>query len=219
MISIGSDALDALLGGGIRSGVITDLYGESGSGKTQVCFAAAVNCSRIGGKVIFVDTSGTFRPERIKEIGGTSELLERIVYLRAFATNDQVSVIEHIPEIEPQLVIIDNLTSLFSVEYSGPSRHLAVMKHLHDLATSAIASRCAIIITNMVRNVPAETRDSVERAQQREYLGSSVSIYSHIKVKLEVADAQHSIFRAALIQPFRDKIALFRVSSQGISDP
>lgn len=198
--------------------MITDVYGESGSGKTQVCFAAAVNCSRRGGKVIFVDTSGTFRPERIKEIGGTSELLERMVYLRAFGTNDQASVIEHIPEIEPQLVIIDNLTSLFSVEYSGPSRHLAVMKHLHDLAISAISSRCAIIITNMVRNVPAETRDSAERAQQREYLGSSVSIYSHIKVKLEIADAQHSIFRAALIQPFRDKIALFRVSSQGISD-
>lgn len=227
LISTGSVALDALLGGGIRTGLITDIYGESGSGKSQLCFTIAVNCAKNGGKVLFVDTSGTFRAERIKEIGGTSALLEKIVYLRALGSKDQASVVNRIPEIEPQLVIIDDLTSLFSVEYSGASRHLAVMKHLHDLAITAIASRCAIMVTNMVRNVPGEIKDKADgssdqtfhRSEQKEYLGSSVSIYSHIKLKLEIVDPQRSIFRAMLIQPSKNEIALFRIASGGIFDP
>jgi DNA repair protein RAD51 len=226
MISSGSETLDTLLGGGIRSGMITDVYGESGSGKTQLCFTLAVNCIKNGGKVMFVDTAGTFRPERIMEIGGLRNVLEKITYLRALVTLDQINAILKIADLEPQLVIIDTVTGLFSVEYSGPSRHLAVMKHLRSLAMAAMASRCAVVVTNMVRSVPANVVDQVGRnvvpaispVQQREYLGSSVSIYSHIKLKLEIIDAKNSMFRAKLVQPPRADSIEFGISARGISD-
>ncbi|HKU48600.1 MAG TPA: ATPase domain-containing protein [Nitrososphaera sp.] len=226
LISTGSESLDDLLGGGIRSGMITDVYGESGSGKTQLCFTLAVNCAKNGDRVLFVDTAGTFRPERILEIGTSREVLEKITYLRAFGTADQVSVVQKIPQLDPQLLIIDTVTSLFSAEYSGPSRHLAIMKHLHDLAISAMASHCAVVITNMVRNVPATVIDQAGRnvaqaiipSQQREYLGSSVSIYSHFKLKLEIVDARNSVFRAVLVQPPGKDPATFGITSRGISE-
>ena len=226
MISTGSASLDELLGGGIRHGMITDVYGESGSGKTQMCFALAVNCIKEGGKVMFVDTAGTFRPERILEMAGSREVLEKITYTRAFGTADQINAIQKISELNPELVIVDTVTSLFSAEYSGPSRHLAVMKHLHDLAISAISSRCAVVVTNMVRNVPATIVDQAGRnvaqaivpSQQREYLGSSVSIFSHFKLKLEIVDAKGSIYRARLIQPPGGKTVAFSIESLGISD-
>jgi RecA/RadA recombinase len=226
MISSGSETLDTLLGGGIHSGMITDVYGESGAGKTQLCFTLAVNCIKNGGKVMFVDTAGTFRPERIMEIGGMWDVLEKITYLRALVTADQINAIQKIADLDPQLVIIDTVTGLFSVEYSGPSRHLAVMNHLRNLAMAALASRCAVVVTNMVRNVPTDVVDqpgrnvahAISPVQQREYLGSSVSIYSHIKLKLEIIDAKSSMFRAKLVQPPRAAAIEFGISTLGISD-
>jgi RecA/RadA recombinase len=225
-ISTGSKTLDALLGGGIRGGLITDVYGESGSGKTQLCFTAAVNCANSTGKVLFVDTAGTFRPERIMEIGGSAGVLEKITYLRALVTGDQISVIQKIADLDPRLVIVDTVTGLFSAEYSGPSRHLAVMKHLRNLAMAAITSRCAVLVTNMVRQVPDDVANQAGQdiahvmipALQREYLGSSVSLYSHIKIKLEIIETKSSRFRAKLIQPPNAAAAEFGVSARGITD-
>lgn len=207
--------------------MITDFFGESGSGKTQLCFNLAVNCIRNNGKVMFVDTAGTFRPERILEIGGHREVLEKITYLRPYGTSEQASAVQRISEMDAQLLIVDTVTSLYSAEYSGPARHLAVMKHLHDLAIAAVTSRCAVVVTNMVRSVPSTLLEQDDRniahavmpSQQREYLGSSVSIYSHFKIKLDIVDPKSSVFRARLIQPPGKEPVEFRISSAGISDP
>lgn len=227
MISTGSENLDTLLGGGVRAGMITDVYGESGSGKTQLCFTLAVNCINKNGKVLFVDTAGTFRPERIIDIGGSRDVLEKITYHRALVTADQINSVQKIFDLDPQLVVIDTVTGLFSAEYSGPSRHLMVMKHLRNLAMAAITSRCAVVVTNMIRSVPSNLVDQAGRnlartvipALQREYLGSTVSIFSHVKLKLEIIDAKHSLFRAKLVQPPKAAAIEYRVLTRGISDP
>lgn len=174
---------------------------------------------------MFIDTGGrTFRPERIEQFA--SDLLGRITYVRVLSTARQIEAIKKIPEINPQLVVIDTLTSLFSAEYSGPARHLAVMKHLHELALVAINTGCAVVVTNMVRNAPITVVDQAGRnvaqavvpSEQREYLGSSVSIYSHIKLKLEIVNAAKSSFQAVLMQPPSQDPAPFTITPQGISD-
>lgn len=225
LISTGSRSLDELLGGGIHGGMISDIYGESGSGKTQLCFNVALNCARNGGKVIFVDSAGTFRPERIVEIGGSREFLERITYVRPYATDHQESAVRRIFDVDMQLLIVDTVTSLYSAEFSGPARHLAVMKHLHELAVGALISGCAVVVTNMIRNVPS-TISSVaggdvaqaNTSQQVEFLGSSVSIYTHFKLKLEIVDPNSSTYRARLMQPPGRLPVEFRISSSGVSD-
>ncbi|HEU4822941.1 MAG TPA: DNA repair and recombination protein RadB, partial [Nitrososphaeraceae archaeon] len=61
IISTGSASLDSLLGGGIRSGLVTDFFGKSGTGKSQLCFSLCVNCAREifpGETIIFIDTTG-----------------------------------------------------------------------------------------------------------------------------------------------------------------
>lgn len=73
-LSTGSKALDTLLGGGIETGSITEMFGEFRSGKTQICHTLCVTCqmgSDSGGgegRALYIDTEGTFRPERIAEI-------------------------------------------------------------------------------------------------------------------------------------------------------
>lgn len=226
-IPTGSKAIDALLGGGVRIGMITDIYGESGSGKSQLCFTLCANCVKDAGSILFIDTSGTFRPERIMEISGSQLALEKITYIRAFTTIDQMNATRKILEVRPMLVVIDSLTSLFSTEYSGPERHRALMKYLHELALLAINSGCAIVVTNMVRTAPPITlvdqagrnvAQAVIPWQQREYLGSSVSIYSHMRMKLEIVDVANSSFQAVLVQPTGRVPVPFAITALGISD-
>ena len=161
------------------------------------------------------------------EISGSKLNLEKISYIRAFTTTEQSNATKKIIEIRPKLVVIDSLTSLFSTEYSGPERHRAIMKYMHQLAALAINLQSAIVVTNMVRNAPPiplvdQAGRNVAQAvipwQQREFLGSSVSIYSHIKMKLEIVDSAKSSFQAVLMQPPSREPVPFVITSSGISD-
>jgi RecA/RadA recombinase len=250
IISTGSLSLDRLLGGGIRTGLLTDIYGPSGAGKSQLCFSLCVNSAKYLKQkemIMFIDTVGTFRPERVSEIARqerNNEILDKIIFIRAFSTNDQIKSLKKIYDIKPLLIIIDSATSLFSTEYRGASRHLVLMNHLHELSFAAINFDCAVVITNMVRNIPvvrtitdqgdnkvnkviktpttttttATTTATSNSYQQREFMGTSVSIYSHIKLRLEIVNSEKSIVRASLMQPIRRAQVSFRIISRGFSD-
>ncbi|HEX2067221.1 MAG TPA: hypothetical protein VHF08_00800 [Nitrososphaeraceae archaeon] len=241
IISTGSLSLDRLLGGGIRTGLVTDIYGPSGTGKSQLCFSLCVNSAKYLKQkemIMFVDTVGTFRPERVSEIANqerNNEILDKIILIRAFSTNDQIKSIKKIYDIKPLLIIIDSATSLFSTEYKGAARHLVLMNHLHKLSFAAINFDCAVVITNMVRNVPvvrtitdhgdnnidkmiSTTTTTTNSYQQREFMGTSVSIYSHIKLRLQIVNSEKSIVEASLMQPMRRSPVSFRIISRGFSD-
>lgn len=212
-ISTGSKALDALLGGGVRTGMLTDVYGPAGSGKSQLCFALCAGCALAGRKALFIDTAGTFRPERIVEIAASREVLDNITVVRALNTEDQIAAVDKAADSDVELVIVDSLTSLFSTEYSGPARHLAVMSHMHALALLAINAPCAVVATNMVRAVPQEDGKGIER----EYLSSTVSMHAHVRLKFEIVNAGKSSYRATLVQP-PGSSARFSISRGGIHD-
>jgi RecA/RadA recombinase len=239
IISTGSLSLDRLLGGGIRTGLVTDIYGPSGTGKSQLCFSLCVNSAKYLKQkemIMFVDTVGTFRPERVSEIANqqrNNEILDKIIFIRAFSTNDQIKSIKKIYDIKPLLIIIDSATSLFSTEYKGASRHLVLMNHLHELSFAAINFDCAVVITNMVRNVPIVRTitnhgdNNINKVintttsnsyQQREFMGTSVSIYSHIKLRLQIVNSEKSIIEASLMQPTRRSPVSFKIISRGFSD-
>jgi DNA repair protein RAD51 len=212
-ISTGSRALDALLDGGIRIGMLTDVYGHEGSGKSQLCFTLCANCAYMKKRVLFIDTTGTFRPERISEIARSTNVLDNVTVIRALNTEDQIAAIDKAADSDADLIIVDSLTSLFSAEYSGPSRHLAVMNHMHELALLAINAPCAIVATNMVRMVPQEEG----RGTEREYLSSTVSIHAHMRLKFSIENAAKSSYIATLVQPPGDSTR-FSISRGGIQD-
>ncbi|WP_227374814.1 DNA repair and recombination protein RadA [Haladaptatus halobius] len=68
------DEVDELLGGGVETQSITEVYGEFGAGKSQVTHQLAVNVQLpreqggLGGSSIFIDSEDTFRPERIDDM-------------------------------------------------------------------------------------------------------------------------------------------------------
>ena len=80
-ISTGCNSLNELLGGGVEPQAVTEFYGVYGSGKTQICHTVAVmaQLSRdqggLDGEVIWIDSEGTFRPERVRDIVIECELV------------------------------------------------------------------------------------------------------------------------------------------------
>ena len=89
-----------MLGGGMESGSITEMFGEFRTGKTQMCLTLWVTC-QLGiqqgggaGMAMYIDTEGTFRPERLVEIAKRYELdeeqvLQNVAYARAYTSDQQ----------------------------------------------------------------------------------------------------------------------------------
>ncbi|KAH9950889.1 Rad51-domain-containing protein [Amylocystis lapponica] len=103
IISTGSKSVDTILGGGIMSQSITEVYGEFRTGKTQLAHTMSVvtqlplDMGGASGKVAYIDTEGTFRPDRIRSIaerfGVNGDMaLENILYARAFNSEHQVMI-------------------------------------------------------------------------------------------------------------------------------
>jgi len=121
------------------------------------------------GKAIFIDTEGTFRPERIKQmaeaIGAQPEkVLKNILVARAFNADHQILLVDKIGEMikngEPiKLVIVDSLTAHFRAEFSGrgqlADRQQKLNKYLHSLMKIAETYNLAIYVTNQVMANPA----------------------------------------------------------------
>ena len=176
-ISTGSKNLDNLLGGrGIETGALTEAYGAYGSGKSQIAHSLAVHVQlpkELGGAdgvCVFIDTEGTFRPERIRQIAAAAGLdeqaaLKKIFAARAFNSDHQMLLVDKIPELinekklPVKLVIIDSLTSHFRAEFAGrgqlADRQQKLNRHIHNLLRLAEQYNLAVYITNQVMANPA----------------------------------------------------------------
>ncbi|HEU12899.1 MAG TPA: DNA repair and recombination protein RadA, partial [Euryarchaeota archaeon] len=104
-LTTGSQALDNLLGGGLETQAITELFGPFGSGKTQLIHQLLVNVTMpeerkgLNGEAILIDTENTFRPERIEQMAvalnlDPKEVLKKIHVARAYNSSHQMLLVE-----------------------------------------------------------------------------------------------------------------------------
>jgi len=123
MIKTGLRKIDNFLSGGIPNGLIVDIFGGSGTGKTQLLLQLSINSIKNGGNVLYLDTTGGFRPERILEIQKKSNmdfnLLDKITVSRVTNTSEQINSIKNLHTNNFSLIVIDNITDLFSYEYNN----------------------------------------------------------------------------------------------------
>lgn len=176
-ITTGSKNVDQLLGGkGIESRAITEAFGAYGSGKTQLSSTLAVNVQLpvdkggANGKCVFIDTEGTFRPSRIKQIAegmgaNPEKVLKNIFVARAFNSDHQILLVEKVSEMikngEPiKLVVVDSLTAHFRAEFSGrgmlADRQQRLNKYMHALMKLAEQHNLCVYVTNQVMSNPAQ---------------------------------------------------------------
>jgi len=175
-ISTGSINLNNLLGGkGVETKSMTEAYGAFGSGKTQLALTLAVNVQLpkeqggLNGKAVYIDTEGTFRPARIRQIAegvgaNPEKVLKNILVARAFNSDHQILLLDKIGEMikdgEPiKLVVIDSLTAHFRAEFAGrgqlADRQQKLNRYLHSLLRLAEQYNLAVLVTNQVMANPA----------------------------------------------------------------
>ena len=104
----GVEEVDDLLGGGVETQSITEVYGEFGAGKSQVTHELAVTVQLpqdhggLEGRAIFVDSEDTFRPERIDDMvrGLSEEALQASMDHREIGgTPDDEEAMEELVEV------------------------------------------------------------------------------------------------------------------------
>ncbi|MEW6044576.1 MAG: ATP-binding cassette domain-containing protein [Thermoproteota archaeon] len=214
MIQTGLEKLDDILGGGLRNGTITDIFGPSGSGKTQLTLHIAANVLSKGGSILYQDTTGNFRPERLVEIlkskGLDSSLLDNVTVGRITNAAEQISSLSKI-ESDFSLVIIDNITDLFSFEYSKDDQILErttkFAKYMRQLSQIAREKKIPIVIVNMVRKIDDN---------EQENLDSIISLYTHIKIRLAKNSTKYQGY--VLIDPAKKNQFSYTITKEGITE-
>jgi DNA repair protein RadA len=169
----GSPDLNRILGGGIETGAITELIGEFGSGKTQLCFTLSVLAQQpveqggFAGKVCVIDTEGTFIPERIKQIAeargiDATTILQNVLIARAYNSEHQTILIKNLPQVvqknNVKIVIVDSMIGHFRGEFIGrgtlADRQQRIGACLAALLRVAEAFNLAVVLTNQVQAKP-----------------------------------------------------------------
>jgi len=233
-ITTSSKELDDLLGGGVETGSLIEFFGEFRTGKTQLAHQLCVNVQLpkdqggLEGTALYIDTEGTFRPERIIQMSeakdlDSKEVLKNIIYGRAYNSDHQLLLIKEaasiIKERNIKLIIIDSLVGHFRSEYVGrgtlANRQQLINTHLHDLLRLCdIHTDLAVFLTNQVSAKPDVFYGNPLTATG----GNIVAHGSTIRVFLRKGKAEQRIAKIVDAPHLPEGEAIFSITEDGIGN-
>jgi DNA repair protein RadA len=167
--STGSRSFDLFLEGGIETQALTEIAGEFGSGKSQLCYTLCVTANNrfLDEGIIFVDTENAFKVERIHQIAESrgldaEKIMKRIFVCRIYYSAHLEAVVrslaKYIEQHKARLVIIDSIISLHRAEFPGretlAERQQRLNIILHKLIRLAEIYNIAVVYTNQVQAQP-----------------------------------------------------------------
>jgi DNA repair protein RadA len=231
-ISTGSKSFDDLLGGGIETKAVTEVYGEFGTGKTQLCHTLCVlvqqdmTAGGLAAKALYIDTENTFRPERIVSIAqargfDARKSLENVIVAKVYNSAHQELVIEQagtvIGDNNVKLIIVDSAVAHYRAEFLGRAtlseRQQRLNKFMHILVRIAETYEVAVLVTNQIQASPdAYFGDAV-----RPTGGNVVAHTSTYRIYLK-RSGKNRIARMVDSPYHAEREVLFTLSDRGISD-
>ena len=233
-ITTSSQELDNLFHGGIETGCVVEFFGEFRTGKTQIAHQLCVNVQLpkedggLNGCALYIDTEGTFRPERIIQMAEGHDLdhkkvLKNIVFGRAYNSDHQIMLIKEaanlIKEKNIKLIIVDSLIGHFRSEYVGrgtlANRQQTINVHLHDLLrlTDIFPDLC-VIVTNQVQSKPDVFYGNPTVAAG----GNIVAHGSTIRVYLRKGKGEQRVAKMIDAPHLPEGEAVFSITENGITD-
>jgi DNA repair protein RadA len=231
-ISTGSENLDELLDGGIETRAITELYGEYGTGKTQICHTLCVTVQQSKAednisRALYIDTENTFRPERIASIASARKIdprvaLENVIVAKAYNSSHQEVIIQESPNVinlhNIKIMIVDSIVSHYRAEFLGRSvlseRQQRINRLLHILLRIAETCKIAVVITNQIQASP----DAIFGDPNKATGGNVMAHTSTYRLYLKKA-GKNRIARMVDSPYHLEREILFALNEQGIGDP
>ena len=236
-ITTGSSELNRILGGGLQTGKITEVYGPFKSGKTNLAHTLAVTIqlpeSRGGleSAIVYIDTENTFAKEKIKRIAkrfelNPGEVLSKIFHARIYSSDHQSQMISKAEALcktrNVRLIVVDSLMALMRAEYVGIgmlARRQGVLNNmLHGLSRIAETYNCAVLVTNQV------TTKMMGMFSANDAIGGNIIAHGcHFRVmfKTKGFSSNNSLKRRAIIVDAADlppEECEFYITSVGIAD-
>jgi DNA repair protein RadB len=163
-VPTGCQPLDELLGGGFERGTVTELFGEGGTGKSNIVLVLAAGVARSGKKAIIIDTEGVSLERLFQVCGGptdreTAQALMRSIFIfdasdmdeQEEAVNKAIVLAEQREDVD--LLALDSATSHYR-RYVGTEEENRARTRLGLMVTRLL--RCArtrkipVVITNQV---------------------------------------------------------------------
>ena len=230
--SAGSKSLDELLLGGVETQAVTEFYGEFGSGKSQICHTLCAMASRplsengLDGGVIYIDTEGTFRPERLQQIAESRgfvplEVLKNTVLCKVYNSSHLELIMKnlggYISNFNAKLIIVDSIISLHRAEFTGrgtlADRQQKLNSILHKLVRVAEIFNIAVVITNQVQTSPDSFFGDPTKATGGNVIGhtSTYRIYLRKSGENRIAKIIDSPYH-----PYSD--TRFTINNRGVDD-
>jgi DNA repair protein RadA len=232
-ISTGSKNLDDLFEGGIEPKAVTEIYGEYGTGKTQICHTLCILAQqqrKSEGKAhraLYIDTENTFRPERIVSIALARKLdpdmaLENIIVAKAYNSAHQELIIEETGPIidsnNVKLLVVDSAVAHYRSEFLGRAtlseRQQRLNKFMHMLVRISEMYTIAVLATNQIQSSP----DAIFGDALRPTGGHVVAHTSTYRVFLKRA-GKNRIARMVDSPYHPEREVLFTLNEQGVADP
>jgi len=212
---------------------MTEFYGEFGSGKSQICHTLCVMVQTprgqggLDGGAVYIDTEGTFRPERIAEIAearglDSEKILSGIIVARAYNSAHQELIVKDLGKVleekKVKLVILDSAVAHYRAEFLGrgtlAERQQRLNKFMHQLLRTAEIYNVAVVVTNQVQAAP----DSFFGDPTRPTGGHVVAHTSTYRIYLRKA-AKNRIARMVDSPYHPERDAVFMLDDKGVDDP
>jgi DNA repair protein RadA len=232
-ITTGSQELDSLIGGGIETQSITEVYGKMASGKSQWCFQTSVTVQLpkekggLAGACLYIDSENSFRPERVihvaKKLGmDVDKVLKNIYVARAYNADHQMLLAEKaaemIKEKNVKLIIVDSLMAQFRAEYVGrgtlAERQQKLNKHLRTLQKLAEMYNVTVLVTNQVMSRP----DIMFGDPTAPVGGNIVGHATKTRLYLRKSKDDKRVAKLVDSPSLPDGEALYRITGDGIED-
>ena len=173
-IAFNAKSLDELTDGGVDVGAVTEIFGEAGCGKTQLCLQLALNCALpneyngLNGKTCYVSTDKRFPISRLAQMAQGSRYADHdikflqlihvwelytLADLQAFVKEELPIRLQVLPDI--RLVVIDSIAGIFRYETDDFIGRAKDMRELfHELKKLAALHNFAVVVTNHITSVP-----------------------------------------------------------------
>ena len=215
----GIASVDRLLGGGLETDGITELFGEGGSGKTVFCLAVGEAVARTGRWVFYVDTEGVSL-ERLRTTAGPdlARVLKRLLLSAPKDLDEQGRAVATACALardarrDPGLIVLDSATNFYRLALGGPDE---------DGAREALAVEVAdLVATARLRGLPVLLTNQVWRSVkggQLEPVGGS--FLNHAAKSILRFDRGPGAVRTATLVKHRSRpegTASFRITGDGL---
>lgn len=173
------EPIDRILRGGLPVGVVTEVCGAPGAGKTQLAMQLSaivqlpVSRGGLGGNAVYLDSEGSFTPERLSEIAGAhlerlrsaggaglperlnvEGILDGVFYFRIHNGLQQLNTIETMKDFivknpKVKLVVIDSLVFHLRQDQQDATLRRQMVITMYQMLTSiARKQKVAVVVVN-----------------------------------------------------------------------